>query len=487
LDRDEVKFACPKCGHLKIGLFYAPAFEDFRCGDVQSSNASREDHYRNTPCPECGNSFFVRESEVENFDKAVLEYGPADFFAELKKGAERWLEFRYKYDMLRITLMGQDLREVNIKNANLWGVDCRHAIFDGLDLRSLFKKPDMGWFPFHPWRNVGDNISKQFEGASMRDVNISGCDLYAVSFQGADLKGANFSNSTLGLIDFTGACLDQANLADIKLVYIESYCLGNLNESMAEEDALSPTRRTLTFMQVSLFEADLSGIDLDLVLLRNSYCQRANFSRAICRYNRYEICENDFRQSLWREATLNGVSFPGSNLKGADFSQAQLAGADFSRSNLASACFDEANLRNADFTGADLRTSSFVEADVAGSNLVENPHAEVIDLSQAFNCTIKAGEQTEETIYARGWNDGDCQTIKRQILHFATGTRFSTKFVRAIDKVQSEINTKLGACMRIRQYDLMDDFVMLYFSIKNNASSANSRRSRPPIPFDSGH
>jgi uncharacterized protein YjbI with pentapeptide repeats len=104
----------------------------------------------------------------------------------------------------RADLYGADLRDANLRDANLYGANLRDANLYGADLYGAYLR-DANLY--------GADLS----GANLRGANLSGADLYGADLSGADLYGANLSGANLRGANLRDANLSGANLRGANL------------------------------------------------------------------------------------------------------------------------------------------------------------------------------------------------------------------------------------------------------------------------------
>ena len=145
---------------------------------------------------------------------------------------------------------------------------------------------------------------------------------------------------------------------------------------------------------VDLYEADLSGANLNLVNLSGANLTRADLSGADL--TRADLSEADLSRADLSEAKLTKADLSGANLSGtklarADLSGASLLGSKLLRSNLTSAKLTSANLTTADLSGANLSGADLSGAKLHGSNLtgtrLTGINLDVANLSGAVGTT----------------------------------------------------------------------------------------------------
>lgn len=116
------------------------------------------------------------------------------------------------------------------------------------------------------------------------------------------------------------------------------------------------------FCDLSLRDANLSGVELWGAKLRNANLSGANLTHANL-YSIYLVVA-DLSYADFRNANLRNAKLSGANL-----SAARLCGADLSKADLSAADLSDANLQNAKLIAANLSFSNLSAADLTGVNL----------------------------------------------------------------------------------------------------------------------
>jgi uncharacterized protein YjbI with pentapeptide repeats len=205
----------------------------------------------------------------------------------LKQGVEAWNSWRRKNPDVHIDFSEakeDNLRElyrmddhersrVNLREANL-----READLSGADLREA-----------------------DLSGADLRDADLRGAFLYRANFTGADLWGANFGGADLSEADLLEADL---RCADLTGAYLRSASFQEANLSWARLMEADLTRAS--FNLADLKGADLSKADLTDVDLSDANLTRANLSKTIftgASFALTTIVDNDLGDSIGLEKT----------------------------------------------------------------------------------------------------------------------------------------------------------------------------------------
>jgi uncharacterized protein YjbI with pentapeptide repeats len=130
---------------------------------------------------------------------------------------------------------------------------------------------------------------------------------------------------------------------------------------------------------ISLYEANLAGVQWSYAILINANLFGVNFSKANlfgADLRKANLSKVVFEAADLSKANLFKADLSKAYLLGANLSEAHLRGADLSKAhlrfaNLNGACFTEANLSGADLIGADLRGADLIGADFGGAKLAE--------------------------------------------------------------------------------------------------------------------
>jgi uncharacterized protein YjbI with pentapeptide repeats len=185
-------------------------------------------------------------------------------------------------DVIGRRIVSNDLRQINLFEANLQGADLRGANLQRIVL----------------------------EGANLQEAVLDGTNLQLaflskVNLQGADLRGANLQGTVLEEANLQGAVLDGANLYATNL--------GNANLQRAN-------LRNANLQKAYLGEVNLQAAILEKASLHDAVLVVANL----------------------QEAFLVGANFQKAFLEGANFQKAFLEGANFQKANLRNANLHEA-------------------------------------------------------------------------------------------------------------------------------------------------
>jgi|APHM01.1.fsa_nt_gi Uncharacterized low-complexity proteins len=170
------------------------------------------------------------------------------------------------------------LRDTDLSEADLLGVDLSGAVLRGADL----SEADLGY--------------ADLSGAVLRGADLSKADLFQTDLSETVLRDADLSEANLDLADLTGTVLTNARLTS-----------ANLSEADLSDADLSGA---------GLSEANLSGLDLSGLYLPGADLSGAGLS------------ETNLSDANFEGADLSGADLSGANLSHASLSQADLARAD---------------------------------------------------------------------------------------------------------------------------------------------------------------
>jgi uncharacterized protein YjbI with pentapeptide repeats len=206
------------------------------------------------------------------------------------------------WQLIRISLLGADLREADLSGADLRAAALKRANLSGADLS---------------WANL--------RGADLSEADLSGADLNGLNLTSstnlrkANLTRANLIRTQLSGVNLSGAYLREANLLAAHLIQ------ANLSEAqinMADLSWANLTKANLCKADLSwsyliganLCEADMSGVRLMGTHLISANLNRANLSQAI------------FEDSNLNRADLSGATLTGALFHGVSTSGWKIAG-----------------------------------------------------------------------------------------------------------------------------------------------------------------
>ncbi|WP_459617465.1 DUF2169 family type VI secretion system accessory protein [Bordetella sp. 2513F-2] len=168
----------------------------------------------------------------------------------------------------------------------------------------------------------------EWRHCAMRDM-----ELQDITFEDADFSGLAIDASRLDKVSFERSRLDNLHIAN-----------SVIGACAALETAFLGWRLTGSLVGKCVFMEDVVFVDCAL-------------------------CDNHFRQTLFREIRFENASFQGSTFEQCDFSQACLTGCDLRRIETPQSLFVRANLDMADLSGSNLMQGNFQKASFVGANL----------------------------------------------------------------------------------------------------------------------
>lgn len=173
-------------------------------------------------------------------------------------------------------------------------------------------------------------------------------DAYALCSRAA-VKPAGPRSEAFDLLYNSGASLIGTDLSSLDLRSKPFPVNTSFRDCSLDGSALAGAIQGASFDDATLVNADLREMDLSEAsfvrahlggtVFRNAVLKDADFSYAYLtedpsdqgkRFGPADLFNADLRYTLFRKATLKGVSFKGADVKGADFSGATLDNADFS-------------------------------------------------------------------------------------------------------------------------------------------------------------
>ncbi len=270
----------------------------------------------------------------------------------------------------------------------------------------ILKKGVKKW---NDWREKGNDIYLDLNGANLRRADLSGADLSGADLIRADLSGTNLNEANLNGVNLRRADLSRTDLSKANL---------------SRTDLIGANLMGANMMGANLMGADLS---------------RANLSEA------------DLRGANLSEADLSAAYLMRTNLREATLIKAKLNGANLLRANLI-----RANLSEADLRGATLREATLREADLSGSYLA------VANLSKAYlNKTNLAFAQLDQTVFGLT-NLSTCQNLESVEVSGECVIDFPT--LKASKNLPKEFLVKLGIPDLLMEYlpDFYNPALMIY-------------------------
>lgn len=247
---------------------------------------------------------------------------------------------------------------------------------------------------------------RDFSGANLTQVNLSGANLSGADFSEANLSvanlsGANLSNTNLSRANLNVARLSGANLAKANLTQANLNVANLIQTNLKEADLTQATLIRAELIRTQLSEANLLEANLSEADLREASLRQAKLSRAT-------LSEANLRGALLTAANLEGANLNKADLRRADLSGSNLKATDIrqanlSCANLSGADLSGANLRWSDLSGANLRWADLSKAKLSGANLIG------ADLSNAnlFNTSLVHADLSQARLIKAHWIGAD--------------------------------------------------------------------------------
>lgn len=201
------------------------------------------------------------------------------------------------------------------------------------------------------------NVQPSLIGADLRGVNLEGIILNDAKLEMADLTGANFQNAKMNRANLNHAILEDTNFTQAELYETNfSYAKSDTHGAVFTNSMLSLTDFVCANLKNSNFErANLIGAKFWESNFEGGRFINADFNRA-------ELIRANFKNSIFTGASMRGVDFSesdfsGSIFSGVDFTKARLDRANFSnikanRVELSLASVVETNLTNGQLTSS---------------------------------------------------------------------------------------------------------------------------------------
>lgn len=308
-----------------------------------------------------------------------------------------------------------ELLEVNLKGANLQGLDLRgamlgasHRLMHALEQRGhdtgrhselqyfivLLEKADLSNADLREADLNMALLSKanlykaDLRGADLRRAILKGAKLEHTDLRGADLSEANLEEARILHARFNDADLSRASLRNAKLFGLPAWMVGlpKFRKADGSPGGISKTHFSgAKLNEVDFSGANLSGLDLQGIdFSKTKSLSRAEFEKAdLSRTNLRDtdLREANLRQANLTEADLRGAQLNAADLRGANLNRAKLSRVDLSwmdltDTNLSEVDFTKANLAGINLTKKNLRGAILSEADLSYTMLVETDFTE---------------------------------------------------------------------------------------------------------------
>lgn len=293
----------------------------------------------------------IHNADLSRTDLSQVRQGPAPFTLVLDKA---------------------DLSGIVFKGASLTGASLRNSRFLGAG-----EDGRVGTF---------DDWIADFNGADLKEANLSGALLTHVPLNRTNLIRATLNRANLSHAQLVGANLSSAKLigADLRQAVLE-------NASLTGADLANANFTQSNLSSARLGQVSAVGAKFLFALLMNSNWQGADLSEA------------DFRNANLQKADLSATRLVGANL-----AQAQMQNANLQNTNLSAADLRGANLSGADLKGATFAAPKPVQSDQfiqEAPNAASLARVKGVDFSQAKNLDAKQ----IDLICERGGRHPRCQ------------------------------------------------------------------------------
>ncbi|MGO8948985.1 MAG: pentapeptide repeat-containing protein [Ktedonobacterales bacterium] len=308
--------------------------------------------------------------------------------AILEQGVDTWNTWRAKNaDLI------PDLRHADLWGANLREADLRNAQLDFADLHGAYlQKADMRW------------------------ANLPGADLHGAYLDQADLTEADLEEADLSQAYLRGADLPRVRLLDADL-------------------------RSADLRDTDLHEAHLDGVYLNGARMTNANLRNVHLSGA--HLSRLDLSGLDLHKAYLSGADLSGVQAQGADLTEADLTEADLRGANLRKADLQAAKLNGAILSGTDLQHANLRGAQLREASLNGTwlNNAILTDCEVYGVS-VWDVHLEGATQVNLAINAPG--DPLITVDNLEVAQFLYLLLHNSKIRQIIDTLTSKVVLILG-------------------------------------------
>lgn len=163
-----------------------------------------------------------------------------------------------------------------------------------------------------------------------------------------------------------------------------------------EEIVRNEWHRDGSLNNISLYKANLPGVELNLASFENSDLVEANFQGA-------RLYSVNMKWAILQRANLTNADLSFSNLSDADLTNIVLAGANLFHTIFVRAHMEVADLKDADLRDADLEGADLFGADLRGANLKN------ANLKQTL---LKTARYNSKTIFPNEFNPTEAEMIE---------------------------------------------------------------------------
>lgn len=198
-------------------------------------------------------------------------------------------------------------------------------------------------------------LSSQFDRGDFTDANFDGAKLTGGSAKSAVFNGTTFRGAICELVDFSeanvrGATFDHADLRRSKLERATLLHSSLVSADMSGARAQNIILRNIKAIQLQGKELGLVRSSISDSIFESSRLSSADLSETVCRRSSFNSMTA--RESLWRRASLEEVSFVRADLSKARFEEAKLTDVDFSLADLRGTNFSKVQAERVIWQGA---------------------------------------------------------------------------------------------------------------------------------------
>jgi uncharacterized protein YjbI with pentapeptide repeats len=249
---------------------------------------------------------------------------------------------------------GQDLRDIDLSNSKVMTMNFTNTILDN----AKFDKSE-----------VTDSLFKRasLKGTSFKEANVKNTD-----FSSAKLSSTDFTEADITLAKFNNCDITQGIFIDCVEEKIEGIPMTSA-QILAEY-----TQGRRDFTGIRCPNAQLSGLNLKGIILRNSYLHYADFSSS-------DLTDADLSNCI-----LTSVAFVNTTMRNTNLSRSNCYWTTFKKAHFENTNFRKANLIWTDLSGTDIG-SAHIEGAELGFSLMENVNLgmNVVNMSPDLMRTIK--------------------------------------------------------------------------------------------------
>lgn len=153
--------------------------------------------------------------------------------------------------------------------------------------------------------------SREFVGADLRGVDLSGSKLTCINLTNAQLNGANLAEAQLSHVILTGAQLQNVCLQSAQL-----YCVEAIGSDFSAMDATQSRWEHTNLLTARLDHADLTKATFQACTLDSADLQKANFNQGTLAYS---ICD----RANFVGSQLTNLETIGTSFRHANFAEAE--------------------------------------------------------------------------------------------------------------------------------------------------------------------